>query len=71
MALVGTCLLLSSGFTITLSHHAFILGNKYLALNSLIITIILGLCFVTIQATEYAWASYTIADSIYGTTFYL
>jgi len=38
---------------------------------ALLLTIILGLIFTCIQYLEYKYAPFTIADSIYGSTFYL
>jgi len=35
------------------------------------ITIILGLIFTSLQALEYYEAAFTIADSVYGSSFYL
>ena len=69
--LIGTCLLLCSGLTITLSHHALLKGDKFLTILFLIFTIILGIGFIAIQYTEYVYNCYTIADSVYGTVFYM
>ncbi len=71
LPLVGTCLLLASGFTVTQSHHAQIKGDKSTTQFSLIITILLGLGFIYLQYTEYLYCSYQISDSIYGTVFYM
>lgn len=67
---LGSIILLSSGFTVTLSHFAFLQGNKSLALYSGIITIILGSLFVSLQVLEYYYGSFTMADSVYGSVFY-
>lgn len=69
--LLGSCVLLASGFVLTLSHHAMILGNKDLAIISMIITILLGFFFIFLQANEYYMGEFTIADSIFGTVFYM
>lgn len=37
----------------------------------LVITIILGLVFTALQGMEYYEAPFTIADSVYGSTFYV
>ena len=71
LPLVGTTLLLASGFVLTLSHHALIRGRKNLTLITLFLTIVLGAGFVYLQYTEYVFSSYTIADSVYGTCFYM
>jgi cytochrome c oxidase subunit 3 len=69
--LLGSCVLLASGFVLTLSHHAMILGNKDLALISMGITVLLGGFFIFLQANEYYMGEFTIADSVFGTVFYM
>ena len=44
---------------------------KTLAINSLIATIILAAFFTAFQVYEYLHASFTIADSVYGSTFFM
>jgi len=39
--------------------------------SRLIISIILGVYFTFLQSLEYVEASFTIADSVYGSTFYV
>nr|VFU78882.1 cytochrome c oxydase subunit 3 [Proasellus spelaeus] len=69
--LLNTIILLSSGITVTWTHHS-VLHNKFSqALESLFFTIILGLYFTRIQAMEYIEASFSIADSVYGATFFV
>lgn len=69
--LLNTTILLSSGISITWTHHRIINNNLNQAKKSLIITIILGAYFTLLQAWEYIEAPFTIADSIYGTTFFV
>ena len=69
--LLNTIILLSSGATITWSHHAIICGDRKNAILSLFLTIFLALFFTLIQAFEYVESTFTISDSIYGTTFFL
>ena len=69
--LLNTAILLSSGATITWSHHALISGDRKNTILGLFLTIILGLIFTALQGLEYLEASFTIADSAYGSTFYL
>lgn len=69
--LLGSIVLLGSGFIVTLSHHALISGNKNLSILHLILTIILGLLFIYLQFTEYKFSEFTIADSVYGSVFYM
>ena len=63
-------LLLSSGATVTYGHHALIQGNRKGALVGLILTVVLAMIFTLCQAIEYANAGFTIADGVYGSTFY-
>nr|YP_009180609.1 cytochrome c oxidase subunit III [Procambarus alleni]ALM30834.1 cytochrome c oxidase subunit 3 [Procambarus alleni] len=69
--LLNTTILLSSGATVTWSHHAILNSNHKEALQSLMLTVMLGLYFTGLQAFEYVEASFSIADSIYGSTFFV
>jgi len=69
--LLNTAILLSSGASVTWSHNSIIAGDRKNTILALIITVILGLIFTALQAIEYYEASFTIADSIYGSTFYV
>ena len=69
--LLNTVILLSSGATVTWAHNAIIVGDRKGALLGLILTVVLGLVFTALQAMEYVEASFTIADSAYGTTFFV
>lgn len=69
--LLNTLILLTSGATITWAHHSLILGDRRNTILSLIITISLAVFFTLIQAYEYVESSFSISDSVYGTTFFL
>ena len=69
--MLNTAILLTSGATITWSHHAIISGDRGQTILSLLITIILGLVFTALQALEYYEAPFSIADSVYGSTFFV
>uniref|UniRef100_A0AAU7VAI2 Cytochrome c oxidase subunit 3 n=1 Tax=Stenopsocus nepalensis TaxID=3074945 RepID=A0AAU7VAI2_9NEOP len=69
--LLNTIILLSSGATITWAHHALLKNNYTQTVSSLVLTVVLGLYFTTLQAYEYIEASFTIADSVYGSTFFM
>lgn len=69
--LLNTIVLLSSGISVTWAHHALISGNHKSAFSGLIITICLGLYFTFLQALEYFEASFSLADRVYGATFYV
>lgn len=71
LPLLGSTILLASAFVLTLSHHAFLLGNKTIAFFSLLLTIIIGSSFVVLQYFEYSFAEFTIADSVLGSVFFL
>lgn len=69
--LLNTAVLLTSGATVTWSHHSMMAGNRKDTLLALFITIVLAIIFTGLQAMEYYEASFSIADSIYGSTFFL
>nr|AMW67793.1 cytochrome c oxidase subunit III [Chasmoptera huttii] len=69
--LLNTVILLSSGVTITWAHHSLMNNNYTQTAQSLFFTILLGLYFTILQAYEYVEAPFTIADSVYGSTFFM
>nr|YP_626692.1 cytochrome c oxidase subunit III [Onychodactylus fischeri]UHM25431.1 cytochrome c oxidase subunit 3 [Onychodactylus zhaoermii]ABC56105.1 cytochrome c oxidase subunit 3 [Onychodactylus fischeri]UHM25444.1 cytochrome c oxidase subunit 3 [Onychodactylus zhaoermii]UHM25457.1 cytochrome c oxidase subunit 3 [Onychodactylus zhaoermii]UHM25470.1 cytochrome c oxidase subunit 3 [Onychodactylus zhaoermii] len=69
--LLNTAVLLASGVTVTWSHHSIMQGDRKGAIQSLFLTIILGLYFTMLQAMEYYEAPFTIADGVYGSTFFV
>lgn len=69
--LINTIILLSSGVSITWSHHALIEGNLREALQSLQVTVGLGVYFTIIQLLEYIEAPFAISDSAFGRTFFV
>jgi len=69
--LLNTIILISSGLTITWSHHAIININFKERFIRLSLTILLGIYFTIIQIIEYKGSSFTIADSVYGSTFFV
>jgi cytochrome c oxidase subunit 3 len=71
LPLLNTFLLLGSGAAITYSHHALIGGNRYKTLIGIIITLILAVLFTLCQLLEYYNCNYSIADSVYGASFFL
>jgi len=71
ISLLNIIILISSGLTITWSHHAIININFKERLIRLIVTILLGLYFTAIQIIEYKASSFTIADSVYRSTFFV
>nr|AGY61312.1 cytochrome c oxidase subunit III [Halocaridina rubra] len=69
--LLNTAILLASGATVTWAHHALMESNHTHALQGLALTVVLGLYFTGVQAMEYYEAPFTIADSVYGSTFFV
>ena len=64
LPLLNTIILLSSGITVTYSHHSIIQGNRKGALYGLVYTIILAVLFTILQGVEYTVSSFTISDGI-------
>lgn len=75
LPLVNTLILVSSSITLTVAHEALKEGLRATARNWLAGTVLLGLCFITIQGVEYyeAYAHYgiTLEAGIYGATFFM
>nr|YP_009164275.1 cytochrome c oxidase subunit III [Amynthas corticis]AIR76372.1 cytochrome c oxidase subunit III [Amynthas corticis] len=69
--LLNTAVLLASGVTVTWAHHSLMGGMRTNSIQALTITVMLGAYFTIPQAGEYIAAPFTIADSVYGTTFFV
>nr|YP_004222194.1 cytochrome c oxidase subunit III [Apochrysa matsumurae]BAJ61139.1 cytochrome oxidase subunit 3 [Apochrysa matsumurae] len=69
--LLNTVILLSSGVTITWAHHSLMSNNYTQTSQGLLFTVILGIYFSILQAYEYIESPFTIADSVYGSTFFM
>ena len=72
---INTALLLTSGVTLTISHHALRVGDRSKTAIWLAATILLGAIFMGFQAYEYNHA-YTelnlkLTSGIYGSTFFM
>ncbi|KVO71005.1 cytochrome c oxidase subunit 3 [Burkholderia ubonensis] len=72
---LNTALLLSSGATLTISHHALRDDHRRKAIAWLAATLVLGICFLFTQGFEYFHAynelNLTLGSGIYGSTFFL
>jgi cytochrome c oxidase subunit 3 len=72
---VNTAILLSSGVTITIAHHALKAGQRGILKTFLAATFLLGFLFVYLQATEYHEAytelNLTLGSGVYGSTFFM
>jgi len=75
LPLINTLILLTSGVTLTIAHHALKAGQRRQLLVWLGITVLLGLGFLTLQAEEYIHAykelNLTLGSGIYGSTFFM
>lgn len=69
--LLNTAILLGSGVTVTWAHHAIIENNYTQGVQALALTVFLGVYFTSLQALEYWEASFSIADAVYGSTFFV
>nr|QNJ33309.1 cytochrome c oxidase subunit III [Elaptus simulator] len=69
--LLNTLILLTSGLTVTWAHHSLMENDYNQALQGLFLTVILGLYFTILQAYEYIESPFTIADSAYGSSFFV
>ncbi len=75
LPLLNTLILLSSGATVTIAHHALRAGHRKQLLVFLGLTVLLGALFLYFQATEYIEAyqhlNLTLGSGIYGSTFFM
>lgn len=69
--LLNTAVLLASGVSVTWAHHSLMEGRRTDATQRLLITILLGIYFTLLQAAEYWEAPFSIADRVYGATFFV
>lgn len=69
--LLNTAVLLASGVTVTWAHHSLMEGKRTSAIQALSLTVALGIYFTFLQLGEYSAAPFSIADRIYGTTFFV
>jgi len=75
LPLLNTLILLTSGVTITIAHHALKAGNRPQLLLWLGATVALGCLFLVFQVEEYIHAyrdlNLTMGSGIYGSTFFM
>jgi cytochrome c oxidase subunit 3 len=73
--LLNTIILLSSGFTLTIAHHALKAGHRGALKFWLFATIVLGFTFIGFQAYEYVHAysalNLKLSTGVYGSTFFM
>lgn len=72
---INTIILLLSSVTVTIAHKALKLGRRVYVIGWLLSTILLGLLFISFQASEYVQAyqqmGLTLQAGIYGATFFI
>jgi cytochrome c oxidase subunit 3 len=72
---INTALLLTSGVTLTIAHHALIANNRSKTIGFMWVTVLLGVCFLCVQGYEYyhAYTAYNLKlnSGIFGSTFYM
>jgi cytochrome c oxidase subunit 3 len=72
---INTALLLTSGITLTIAHHALIAGQRSKTILWMWITVFLGAAFVCVQAYEYMHAyrdlNLKLSSGIFGSTFFM
>lgn len=75
LPLLNTLILLTSGITLTIAHHALKANNRRQLLIWLGATVLLGAIFLVSQAMEYVHAyrdlNLTMGSGIYGSTFFM
>ena len=72
---INTTLLLGSGVTLTLAHHALIAGQRSKTVGFMWLTVLLGFVFLCVQGYEYFHAyqelNLKLTSGIYGSTFFM
>ncbi len=72
---INTALLLTSGVTLTIAHHALIAGQRARTIAFMWLTVLLGATFLGVQASEYVHAYHELnlklSSGIFGSTFFM
>ena len=72
---INTTLLLTSGVTLTIAHHALIANKRSRCITFMWITVLLGLTFLFVQGYEYMHAyrdlNLKLNSGAYGSTFFM
>jgi cytochrome c oxidase subunit 3 len=69
--LLNTAILLSSGVVLTWGHHNLLRGKASSTAGGIFMSILLGIIFTSFQIYEYKLACFSMADSVYGSIFFL
>ena len=72
---INTALLLTSGVTLTIAHHALVAGQRSKTIAFMWLTVLLGLVFLFVQGYEY-YHLYTdlnlkLSSGVFGSTFFM
>ena len=72
---INTALLLTSGVTLTIAHHALIANHRAKTVFWMWITVLLGATFLCVQAYEYIHAyndlNLKLSSGVFGSTFFM
>lgn len=72
---INTALLLTSGVTLTIAHHALQVGNRSRTIAFMWLTVALGIVFLGVQGYEYVHLyrdlNLKLTSGVYGSTFYM
>jgi cytochrome c oxidase subunit 3 len=72
---INTALLLSSGVTLTIAHHALQAGHRSKTIGFMWLTVLLGVTFLFVQGYEYYHAYHEfnlkLSSGAYGSTFFM
>jgi len=72
---INTALLLTSGVTLTIAHHALIANQRAKTITFMWLTVALGILFLGVQGYEYFHAyqdlNLKLTSGMYGSTFYM
>lgn len=72
---INTLLLLTSGVTLTVAHHALLKDERSKTIKFMWLTVVLGIVFLLLQGYEYYHAYHAMnlkmSSGIYGSTFFL
>ena len=72
---INTALLLTSGVTLTIAHHALREGQRAKTITYMWLTVLLGVIFLGVQGYEYFYLysalNLKLNSGIYGSTFYM
>ena len=72
---INTALLLSSGVTLTIAHHALQVGNRGRTIAFMWMTVLLGILFLCVQGYEYFHAysdlNLKLTSGAFGSTFFM